>query len=189
MKVLKIVAILTAVLLLLGCVFVLSGLYNMAADQPHSRLVLTLIQTLRDRSIAAHAVGINAPKLDDPALIAEGAEHYAGMCTGCHLAPGKHDSEIRPGLYPRPPNLTERRGRAPAQDFWIIKHGIKLSAMPAWGTTHDDAAIWGIVAFLQKMPTLSIAEYQELTAHASDEEGESTDSEQIPVRSTNKVSK
>ncbi|HJU38766.1 MAG TPA: nuclear transport factor 2 family protein, partial [Tahibacter sp.] len=45
-----------------------------------------------------------------------------------------------------------------------IKHGIKASGMPAWGPTHDDARIWAMVAFLEKLPTLSQDEYQILTA-------------------------
>ena len=36
--------------------------------------------------------------------------------------------------------------------------------MPAWGTTHDDEAIWGLVAFLQKLPDLSADEYASMTA-------------------------
>src|SRR5215469_13800325 len=106
--------------------FIYSGTYNIGADEPHSKLVFALMETLRDQSIAAHATGIVVPNLDDEKLIAEGAQHYAAMCTGCHLAPGIKDSEIRPGLYPRPPNLSENQDLTPAQTFWVIKHGIKM---------------------------------------------------------------
>ena len=170
MNTLKVAAIGVIALTVLGIGFVLSGVYNMAADEPHSALVLRLVETLRERSIEVHAKGIAAPKLDDPALIAEGAEHYSAMCTGCHLAPGMYDSEIRPGLYPQPPILAKRRPREPAQDFWIIKHGIKMSGMPAWGATHDDDAIWGMVAFLQKLPELSPDAYQQLVPHGDGSE-------------------
>jgi mono/diheme cytochrome c family protein len=37
-----------------------------------------------------------------------------------------------------------------------------MSAMPAWGRTLDDAAIWDVVAFVRKMPNLSTADYQQL---------------------------
>ena len=72
------------------------------------------------------------------------------MCVGCHLAPGIENSEIRVGLYPKPPVLSEARGLNPGNAFWIIKHGIKMSAMPAWGATHDDDSIWAMVAFVQE---------------------------------------
>jgi len=113
---------------------------------------------------------IKPPPLDDPALIRMGAEHYSKMCTGCHLAPGMGRSELRDGLYPAPPNLT-RFAPDPSEAFWIIKHGLKMTAMPAWGLTHDDHTIWAMVAYLQKQPRMSAAEYQSLTANASAMEG------------------
>jgi mono/diheme cytochrome c family protein len=146
-------------------VFVYSGIYNIGADDPHSRVVFSLLQTLRDRSIAVRARSIQVPDLQDPATILKGAGQYAAMCTQCHLTPGRKDSEIRPGLYPPPPNLTRLRV-APAEAFWVIKHGIKMSAMPAWGGSHDDATIWSMVAFLQKLPDMSPAQYKEIVAKA-----------------------
>ena len=158
----------TACVALVGT-WILSGLYSMAADAPHSAVVTRLIETLRDRSIASHARGAKVPDLEAAALVAEGAEHYAAMCVGCHLAPGLEDSELRPGLYPQPPILAKRRVRDPAENFWIIKHGIKMSAMPAWGATHDDEAIWGMVAFLRKLQGLSPDAYQQLVARGRGE--------------------
>jgi len=162
------------VLVMLGALgaaaFVYFGVFNAAADVPHWPLVHELLETVRQRSIAVRARGIAVPLLDDPALIADGAQHYAEMCTGCHLAPGVTDSEIRPGLYPQPPDLTRPLDASAAEMFWAIKHGIKMSAMPAWGATHDDHAIWAIVAFLQKLPGLTPQQYQALV-HGPDKGG------------------
>jgi hypothetical protein len=121
------------------------------------------------------------PNLADPALIALGAEHYAGMCTGCHLAPGVGDNEMRQGLYPQPPNLSQPRDRRPAQSFWIIKHGIKMSGMPAWGVTHDDEAIWGLVAFLQQLPTMDAAVYAAFTQDKGEADHDHGDTEHDSV--------
>jgi mono/diheme cytochrome c family protein len=145
--------------------FVYSGIYNIGADDPHSRPVFALLQTLRERSIAVRARSVQVPDLEDPALILKGAGQYAAMCTQCHLTPGMKDSEIRPGLYPQPPNLT-RLQVAPGKAFWVIKHGIKMSAMPAWGGSHDDETIWSMVAFLQKLPDLSPKQYKDMVAKA-----------------------
>ncbi|MGF6712779.1 mono/diheme cytochrome c family protein [Luteibacter sp. W1I16] len=145
--------------------FIYSGAYDIGADAPHSRPVYAALETLRQRSIQVRASGIIVPDLSDPALILKGAGQYAAMCTACHLTPGQHDSEIRPGLYPQPPNLTQVR-IDPAQAFWTIKHGIKMSAMPAWGGSHDDMTIWSMVAFLQKLPGLSPEAYKGMVAAA-----------------------
>ena len=149
-------------------VFIWSGLYDVGADAPHLGVVSRAIGTLRDRSIEHAAANIQPPKLDAPAMVAEGAQHYAENCAMCHLAPGMDDSEIRHGLNPRPPNLT-RFAPDPAEAFWTVKHGIKFSGMPAWGPTHSDPMIWAIVAYLQKQPKMSAAEYRKLTANASEE--------------------
>lgn len=162
-KVIWIVALLIATgTVALGWAY--SGQYNVAADEPHWSLTSRVMAIIRDRSIAVRAADLTVPNLADPALIALGAEHYAAMCTGCHLAPGTGDNEMRQGLYPKPPNLTEQRDRSPAESFWILKHGLKMSGMPAWGVTHDDESLWGLVAFLQQLPTLDAAGYAALTA-------------------------
>ncbi len=183
MKTMQVVSIVLAALVLAGLGFVYSGLFNVAADDPHWGLTQRLLESARERSVAARADDIEAPpELDDAKLIAMGAEHYSEMCTGCHLAPGVRATEIRTGLYPKPPNLVERGlPRSPEQTFWIIKHGLKMTGMPAWGLTHDDRSIWGLVAFLRKLPELSADAYHELVeeggghshAHAGGEQGES----------------
>jgi mono/diheme cytochrome c family protein len=160
--------------------FVWSGVYNIGADDHHTAFVRDAIDILRDRSIAVRARDLQPPNLDDPQRILRGAGHYAAMCTGCHLAPGMDESEIRPGLYPLPPNLS-KRGVDPKIAFWTIKHGIKMSAMPAWGTSHDDAEIWSIVAFVRKLPTMTAAEYKDLVSRApSDEDMPAMPSMQMP---------
>ena len=156
-----------AVLLVLG--FVWSGLYNVGADDPHTRPMLALMQSLREHSIHARSRDLQPPNLEDPQLVLKGAGQYAAMCTGCHLAPGMEESEIRPGLYPQPPNLSRERVD-PKDAFWVIKHGVKMSAMPAWGLSHDDMTIWSMVAFVRKLPGLSPAQYQELVAKAPPDE-------------------
>jgi len=51
---------------------------------------------------------------------------------------------------------------SPAELFWVTKNGIKMTGMPAWGATHDDDAIWPVVAFMTKLPELNAGQYQEL---------------------------
>ena len=162
----KKVAWTVAILVVMGTValgWAYSGQYNVAADAPHWDVTTRAMASIRDRSIGTRAAGLTVPNLADPTLIALGAEHYAGMCTGCHLAPGVGDNEMRQGLYPQPPNLSQPRDRSPAESFWIIKHGLKMSGMPAWGVTHDDEAIWGLVAFVQQLPTIDATAYAALT--------------------------
>ncbi len=151
------------VLALGGWLFVQSGRYPIGADQPHLPITLKLIDSLRDHATETAAADITAPNLDDPAMIASGARQYAEDCSGCHLAPGMADSEVRAGLYPQPPRLSETGIDDDAEAFWIVKHGIKMSAMPAWGKTQSDQKIWALVAFAKTLPKLSPAQYRAQT--------------------------
>jgi mono/diheme cytochrome c family protein len=150
-----------------GVVFIGSGIYNIGADDHHTKIVLAIIEQLRERSISVRARAIDPPNLEDPTRIGAGAEHYAALCVGCHLAPGVTKSEIRAGLYPHPPNLAQEDTRDAQRAFWTVKHGIKMSAMPAWGKTLDDAAIWDLVAFLRQMPSMTPETYQQLSKRRS----------------------
>ena len=83
----------------------------------------------------------------------------------CHGAPG-----VKPKpwvvLTPDPPDLsTAVRKWTDAQLYWIVKHGIKMSGMPAFGPSHSEEELWGIVAFLRKLPGMAPEEYERLTGH------------------------
>jgi mono/diheme cytochrome c family protein len=160
------VAASAALAVLLG-LLVYTGVYNIGADVPHSEPVAWVIAAIRDRSIAVRANAITTPRdLNDPLRIARGAGLYAEMCTECHLAPGMEKTEISQGLYPAAPELARTPARPPQEQFWIIKHGVKMTAMAAWGRTHRDDLIWDLVAFAQKIPSLSPEQYRALVRSA-----------------------
>lgn len=138
-----------------------AGLYDIGADTPHTKPVYWAIQTLRDRSITVRARNITPPaNLSDPQRIASGAGLYTEMCSGCHLAPGMEKTEISQGLYPQAPVLSLGLKRTPAEEFWMIKHGVKMTAMPAWGRTHSDELMWDMVSFVRQLPKMTPAQYQ-----------------------------
>jgi cbb3-type cytochrome c oxidase subunit III len=113
-------------------VAIYAGLYNIAADVPHTQPVYWLFETARERSVAARARDIVVPNdLDNVNRISKGAGQYAEMCSGCHLAPGMKRTEISRGLYPRAPELRRKSDLTPAEQFWIVKHGVKMTGMPA----------------------------------------------------------
>ena len=163
MRTVKVVLLVAVALVLFAVIGVYAG-FNFAADDPHWGITSRLIVSARERSIASRSDDLKVPEnLKDAKLIASGAGEYAEMCAGCHLAPGMKDTEMRVGLNPRPPTLGEHGAhRTPAQQFWIIKHGLKMTGMPAWGMTHDDERIWSMVAFLQALPALTSDAYREL---------------------------
>ena len=155
------------VLSIATAVAIYAGLYNVAADVPHTQPVYWLLEIMRERSITVRARDIVVPNdLEDAGRISKGAGQYAEMCSGCHLAPGMKRTEISRGLYPRAPELRRDTELTPAEQFWAIKHGVKMTGMPTWGVTHDDELLWDVVAFVRKLPELTAEQYQALVRNA-----------------------
>jgi mono/diheme cytochrome c family protein len=161
------VLVLLLVIAAFAGIFIYAGVYNIGADAPHSRFVFGVLQELRERAVANHARGVTPPSdLNDRKRIAAGAGLYDEMCTGCHLGPGVERSELSQGLYPSAPELARGDDLSPAEQFWVIKHGLKLTAMPAWGKTHSDDLIWDMVAFIRQLPKVSSEQYKAAVASA-----------------------
>jgi hypothetical protein len=121
------------VLILGGGVFIYSGAYDIPADAPHWGLIYQVFETGRIRSIKAHVAGLTPPAgIEDEAKILTGTDHFADHCAVCHGAPGVPKGDIANGLYPQPPDLAVTSKRyTDAELFWIVKHGIKMTGMPA----------------------------------------------------------
>jgi mono/diheme cytochrome c family protein len=171
LRALKWLVVLVLVAAAAAAFWIYSGSYDVAADVPHKVWTEALIAYARDRSIEAHAAGIMAPNdFDDPARLRRAAGNYDAMCSACHLKPAMADSELRRGLYPQPPDFTtvdmgedESPAEHAATDFWVIQHGIKMTAMPAWSLAGvDDQSTWDLVAFVRALPTLDANSYREL---------------------------
>ena len=175
------VAAVVVLFALAGAVLVYSGAYYVGADQPHWSLTSWLINEARDRSIRAHASGIAVPAgLDDPARIMAGVTHYAEHCVVCHGAPGVERGDLAEGLYPRPPNLADAaRVYRPGELFWIVKHGIRMTGMPAWGD-HGDDELWAMVALIGKLPGMTKQDYAKLVAGSRAQGGHHEGQEAVP---------
>jgi mono/diheme cytochrome c family protein len=143
--------------------FVTSGRLDVSAAAHDPGWLRWLLKTTREHSVERHAAGIAVPDLSRPGQAAAGAHAFDEMCAGCHGAPGREPFLGAPYMNPPPPKLAEgNTDLSPAELFWVIKHGIRMTGMPAWGPTHPDGRLWELVAFIRHLPTLSPADYQHL---------------------------
>ncbi|HEV7263451.1 MAG TPA: cytochrome c [Falsiroseomonas sp.] len=142
--------------------WIYSGFYPIAATQQHLPITYSIIETAFNRSIARYAASVeHVPNLSDPALLPAGLRDYQIHCTQCHGAPGIAPEPFAMGMTPVPPPIVAiARHRTPAQLFWVIKHGVKMSGMPGWTLKLEDEEIWAIVALVMRTPFLSPVEYQ-----------------------------
>lgn len=141
--------------------FVNSGIYDVSATTPDSRLVYWATHQTMEHSIARRLKTNVVPAgLDAAQKIAEGGALYLENCAVCHGAPGLKATAISQGLNPTPPDLFRAtRKPNPAENFQFIKHGLKMTAMPAFSPTKTDDQIWAIVAFLNIAPGISPTDF------------------------------
>ena len=159
------------VLLTLSILFVLSvglafaviytGVYDVSAARPEGSISRWALSTMMEHSVKRHADRIVVPELDDSALARIGFEHYSDMCVSCHGSPAGGQTEAGRGLNPPAPDLSQAaKNWTPAELYWIIKNGIKRTGMPAFGPTHDENELWGMVEFVRELPNMSTEQYK-----------------------------
>lgn len=138
-----------------------SGVYNIAASRGHWAAVEWFLTFGMQSSVRTHALGIDPPPLDDSDLVALGAGHFHGGCAYCHGAPGMSRNPVALSMLPPPPELsTSMRPWRDRELFWIVKHGIKYTGMPAWTVQSRDDEVWSVVAFLRRMPGMQPDRYR-----------------------------
>jgi len=182
----------------LGLAFMYSGIYDVAASKPPSGLERWVANTVRGHSIERRAEDLTVPDLEDSARVMRGLVHYRDDCAVCHGVPGEGRAEFASDMHPRPPRFfrtpeelarrQERMQQAEGQEltqaererreqhereemrenFWIVKHGVAMTAMPAFGDEHSDDAIWDLLAFVERVHSLTAEEYRDMVASLPD---------------------
>lgn len=141
-------------------VVVAGGLYDVGATTQHTQPVYSLLETTMKRSVRQRAADIVPPPLSQPGLIARGAACYRDHCVQCHGGPGVAPGPVGMSMQPLPgPLLDASRRWHEREIYWITRHGIRMSGMPAWGMRLSEQELWAVVGFIARMPSLSPAEY------------------------------
>jgi len=146
-----------------GFLFAWLGLVPVAASSGHWAITSWFLHFTMRQSVQTRSLGIEVPPLDDPALVLRGAGHFDDGCAPCHGAPGMPPSKVAQEMTPHPPELPGRIPQwEPEELFWIVKHGVKFTGMPAWVARKRDDEVWAMVAFLLRLPDMTPDEYRAL---------------------------
>ena len=156
-------AALAAVAVAAGVLVAASGIIPIRASSGHTALTYWVLELAKRRSIATHTLGVAPPSLEEPWLVLKGAGHYHDGCRPCHGAPDLLTPRITAAMTPQPPDLLGRVEVYDADElFYIVKHGIKFTGMPAWPAPERDDEVAAVVAFLRALPQLDAAAYRAL---------------------------
>ena len=168
MRTLAAIGVLAIIIAVGAAVFLFGGFFNVAVSEPFPSFANWALIQVRMASVERHAGHDSPANLDDPEVVHAGARAFSGRgCTNCHGAPGVNWQKFSEGMDPDPPDLKEIvPAREPAQLFWVIKNGIKMTGMPSFSAIGaNDNEIWSIVAFVRKLPNVSDAEFKAWTAN------------------------
>jgi cytochrome c553 len=147
------------------------GVYNVAASQGHMAITRWFLEMGMRNSVSTHSMTVGEPPLlDDADRIKLGASAYHGNCAICHGSPFQPPNPIVRHMLPAPPALNENiREWSQRELFWLVKHGLKYTAMPGWTALERDDEIWSVVAFVLKLPDMDRSQYRSLALGYADD--------------------
>jgi mono/diheme cytochrome c family protein len=156
----------TTVILVLavGLLLALLGFVSMRADSPPSRLEAAVAGHAMDASVTRSAPKLPNPVTADEANLTAGARLYRDHCTLCHGDPAHPKAPLVDSLNPPAPQFVDDKPNMPEhQNFFILQHGIRWTAMPGWKNVLSEQQLWQLVTFLTHMSDLPPAAKQVFT--------------------------
>lgn len=152
-----------AALALGGWAFLKFGYADLRASVAPSGFESYLAISALHASAARHAPKEQNPIPPTEANLFAGARLYRDKCADCHGRPDNPASDYGRSFYPRAPQfMTEPSSLPENENFYIIKYGVRRTAMPAWGNIMIDSEMWQVAGFLSHLKNLPPAVQQEL---------------------------
>ena len=149
------ITVLLVIALMIGVGVFKLGLMPVNADVPPSSLETRFIPIAVHASVAKHAEDKLNPVVPTDENLIAGGQIYTELCARCHGLPGRGPNVLGASFYPPAPQLTvQPSGYTEGELFWIVKHGIRNTGMPAWGRLLTDEDIWQVVAVLRRLNSL-----------------------------------
>jgi mono/diheme cytochrome c family protein len=132
-------------------IYVHYGFLDFRADGPTLAVADYFYAGAMPRWAARYSPRTGNPLPLDDATIVSGIKIYRNHCALCHGSPQQPWSEIGRGFFPPAPQyMREPPGMPDNQNYWVVKHGIARSGMPAFGRVLSDGDIWRVVALLNR---------------------------------------
>jgi mono/diheme cytochrome c family protein len=141
--------------LVLGAV-VIVGFYQINVDALQEPGHLETVLATRAKRILVHRSSrdsIPPAPTNLQASIEEGDKLFGTECAACHGLDGHKPTDAGRWMYPRAADLTspEVQQYSDRELFWIVKNGIRLSGMPAFGRVESDEHIWNLAHYVRTL--------------------------------------
>lgn len=157
--------IFTLIVLCVGGYYtVKKGYLDLRADQEPSFLERTVAIAAIDASTERHAPDEKNPVPPTEENLVAGAKLFHDHCAGCHGDPHHTETVLGHSFYPPVPQFFKEAPDMPDnQNFYIIQHGVRWAAMPAWSKTLSQTEMWQLatlLSHLEKLPPDALKELQ-----------------------------
>jgi thiosulfate dehydrogenase len=133
-----------------------TGLVPANADAQPSAFERWAARLSLNATVKREAAALTDPLAPDDATLRAGLKLYGSNCMVCHGAADGKPSNVAIGLYQHAPQLGKHgvEDDPEGETYWKVKHGIRLTGMPAFGMTLTQTQLWQVVTFLKHMDSL-----------------------------------
>jgi mono/diheme cytochrome c family protein len=104
------------------------------------------------------------PVTETEEVLTRARAHFADHCALCHANDGSGQTAIGRKLYPKAPDmrLAATQSMTDGELFAIIRNGVRLTGMPAWGdgSPESDRESWELVLFIRHLPRITPEELE-----------------------------
>jgi mono/diheme cytochrome c family protein len=161
----KLLVAIAVILMVLVCGLLMRAiLHGVSAQNEPTAMETMIAATARHFAVPLSARRMRNPVPLTAAALAEGRDHFADHCANCHANDGSGKTDIGLSLYPKAPDMRtpHTQNLSDGELFYIIKNGVRLTGMPAWGGDHQDADNWNLVHFIRHLPKLTPEEIEQM---------------------------
>lgn len=129
--------------------------WHVEATRTPGPVELAVMKSLLNRALDREAVASSNPFPASPENLMAGMKIFRDGCAGCHGNGSRRSVWGTTSFLPRAPQFAQAPPRrSEAQIHWIIKNGIRNTAMGAWQQLMTDEQIWKVTAFVAHIDAL-----------------------------------
>ncbi len=130
-------------------IYARAGYMAVSADASPGAVETWVASKAFDASVDRHAPKVQNPIQASDDNLNQGMIVYTMNCAVCHGSPARRGQTVGQSEYPPAPQFTHDPPDMPDyQNYWIIRHGVRYTAMPAWEKVLSDDEIWKVTTFL-----------------------------------------
>jgi mono/diheme cytochrome c family protein len=136
------------------------GMADTRSDVKPPMLETAIMNPAVRAAVKRNAANLSAPGVATEDSIIAGGKLYVMGCMGCHGDPGKPLAEDLANFPPVPQLPHVGTQYSEPEIYWVIKRGIRMTAMSAYGPFYKEDQLWSLAAFIRRVNTLTPEELQ-----------------------------